>query len=99
MSMHCGTYEASDKSGSAFDGVLREIRNSITDIATELDKQLEENEYVLISEVQAKRLLQPLNEYRIRLIEEIGHDDFNREIQREEDEDMDPLSLGILMRI
>ncbi|MBV2096541.1 MAG: hypothetical protein AB2731_09415 [Candidatus Thiodiazotropha sp.] len=99
MSMHCGTYEASDKSGSAFDGVLREIRNSITDIATELDKQLEENEYVLISEVQAKRLVQPLNEYRIRLIEEIGHDDFNREIQREEDEDMDPLSLGILMRI
>jgi hypothetical protein len=36
--IHCGAYEASDKSGSAFDGVFREIRNSIIDIATELDQ-------------------------------------------------------------
>ncbi len=89
--IHCGTYEARDKSGSAFEGVLKEVRASIFDLATEIDRQLEENEYVLLSTEQAKQLIEPLNDYHNRLIEEIGHDDFNREIQREEDEGMNPV--------
>ena len=89
--IHCGSYEASDKSGSAFEGVIKEIRSSIEEIAEDFDRQLDDAEYVLIQPEQAHELIKVLSSYRSRLIKEIGNEDFNQEILREENAGMDPV--------
>ncbi|MBL4900908.1 MAG: hypothetical protein JKX76_14960 [Colwellia sp.] len=89
--IHCGTYEAAEKSGSAFEGVIDEIRSSIEVIAENFDRQLEEGEYVLILPKQAKKLIETWSNYRSHLINEIGNEDFDQEILREENAGMDPV--------
>jgi hypothetical protein len=89
--IHCGTFEAADKSGSAFEGVIKEIRSSIESIAEDFARQLDEGEYVLISPLMAKNLIEVLDIYLILLIKEIGNDDCHQEILREENAGMDPV--------
>lgn len=89
--IHCGSYESGDKSGSAFEGVLKDIRAHVQEIAEDIERQLEEGEYVLIEVAEVKKLIEPLTNYRDNLIEEIGHDNFDKEIAREEEAGMDPV--------
>ena len=90
--IYCGTFESRDKSGSAFSGVLESIRPSIQKLALNIDEQLKDQEYVVFSVEQAKGLIPVLTKYRDDLIKEIGHDDFDKEIYREESEGMDPVN-------
>ncbi len=89
--IHCGSFKAGDKSGSAFEGVIKDIRNKIEEIAEDIDQQLDENEYVLLSKDQAETLLVPLEEYINSLVAEIGHESWNLEIENEEKAGMDPV--------
>lgn len=91
-SIHCGSFVSGDKSGSAFEGVLKDMRVLIPEIAEEIDRQLEEGEYVLIEPGEVKKLIEPLTNYRLKLVEEIGHDKFDQEISREEEAGMDSVS-------
>ncbi|MEL3921449.1 hypothetical protein [Aeromonas enteropelogenes] len=89
--INCGSFQAGDKSGSAFEGVLNEIKSSIESLASELFQQLESEEYVLITQERIPELSSVLQEYRKELIRDIGHEDFAMEIEREESAGMNSI--------
>ena len=89
--IHCGPFEAGDKSGSAFECVLNDLRTQIVEIAEDISLQLEENDYVLLSPVQAGKLVDPLKKYIDHLVAEIGHENWSQEIENEEKAGLDPV--------
>jgi hypothetical protein len=89
--IHCGSFEASDKSGSAFEGVIKDIRLEIYEIAEDIDQQLDSQEYVLLSTEQAAALTVPLEKYINYLVAQIGHDNCELEIENEEKAGMDSI--------
>jgi hypothetical protein len=88
----CGSFQGEDKSGSAFEGVLNDITHLDGSLIEDIRSGLEEAEYVLISEQQAELLLPMLLKYRDQLISQIGHENWGREVQTEEEAGMDPVA-------
>lgn len=90
--INCGSFQGEDKSGSAFEGVLNDITHLNGQLIEDIRAGLEEAEYVLISEQQAELLVPMLRKYRDQLISKIGHDNWAREVQAEEEAGMDPVT-------
>jgi len=84
-----GSFRGSDKSGSAFEGVLDALDGD-PDLVEEIRSSFSDAEYLLISEEQAGRLLPLLANYKRKLVAEIGHDDWSKETAAEEAAGLDP---------
>lgn len=90
--IHCGSFRSRDKSGSALEGVLRDLADSGSATAAELFSVLADApEYVEISVTQSGDLLPFLVPYRERLLSEMGHADWCREVEIEEANGMPPI--------
>ena len=86
--INCGSFIGDDKSGSSFEAVINRIRNDVKIIAEDIDAQLKENEYVLVSPENAKILFPLLQKLEVDLISEIGSDNWHEEVQKDEDSGM-----------
>ena len=86
----CGTFSGEDKSGSPLFEVLKELRDAPADVVGAIDGAFGHQDYALISESDARRLLPSLIAYRTHLISEIGHDSWRQEAIGEIRAGMDP---------
>lgn len=74
----CGSFQGSDKSGSAFEAVLDALPLQARDWVEAARQQLDSADVVLLEVDHAQGLLPFLKGYQTRLIAEIGHDDWER---------------------
>ncbi|WP_010175810.1 hypothetical protein [Pseudomonas sp. PAMC 25886] len=74
----CGSFQGSDKSGSAFEAVLDALPLQARDWVEAARQQLDTADVVLLEVDHAQGLLPFLQDYQTRLIAEIGHDDWER---------------------
>lgn len=87
--IHCGSFKAEDKSGSAFEAVIKDISAEIQEVVRAVDQQLTAQEYVLLTTAHTATLINPLEKYIDLLISQIGHDNHRLEIENEEKAGMD----------
>lgn len=74
----CGSFQGSDKSGSAFEAVLDALPLQARDWVEAARQQLDSADFVLLEVDHAQGLLPFFKDYQTRLIAEIGHDDWER---------------------
>ncbi|MFC4526333.1 hypothetical protein ISN76_19090 [Dyella halodurans] len=91
LHISCGTFSGDDKSGSAFEAVLKALGNVSDDLVPSITSGFETSEFVTISATQAEVLLPALIEYRKALVEEIGHQDWRRATADDEKAGLDPV--------
>lgn len=84
LNISCGEFQADEKSGSAFERVLRELPEFSDAARQEIFAGFDEGEFTLIAPHVAIELIPQLRAYRDSLVSEIGHGDFLREMAREE---------------
>jgi hypothetical protein len=84
LNISCGEFQADEKSGSAFERVLRDLPEISDASRMEILAGFDEGEFILIAPDVAIELIPQLREYRDSLVSEIGHSDFLREMDREE---------------
>jgi len=84
LNISCGAFQAGEKSGTAIERVLRELRELSDESRDEILAGFDEGEFTLIPPDIATELVPRIRNYRDALISEIGHDDFLREMTREE---------------
>lgn len=84
LNISCGEFQADEKSGSAFERVLRDLPEISDASRQEILSGFDEGEFVLIALDAAIELIPQLRAYRDSLVSEIGHSDFLREMEREE---------------
>lgn len=80
----CGKFRGEDKSGSAFQGVLKSLADAPADLIANIISEFDEEGYVEIKAKDAKVLLPLLRKYRRELVKKIGHDDWMKALQAEE---------------
>ena len=86
----CQGFTGNDKSGSAYEGVLDALSVAGSNVVLELKAALDEApEYILISSEQAAQMRPLLVSYHRQLVTEIGHNDWMREVEAEEEAGMD----------
>ena len=90
LNISCGTFYGDDKSGSAFEGVLDALSDAPAELVRSIKEGFDGGDHVLISEKQAASLLPLLVEYRARLVNEMGHEDWASEVAAEEAAELDP---------
>lgn len=93
LNISCGSFQADDKSGSAFESVLLELPDVPAGMKRDILSGFDNEEYVLIDPGHAASLIQPLEAYQKQLIAQIGHSDWMVEAQREEQNGGDPVKL------
>jgi len=84
LNISCGDFQADDKSGSAFERVLRDLPEISDASRQEILAGFDEQDFTLIAPDMALKLIPQLRSYRDLLVTEIGHGDFLREMAREE---------------
>jgi hypothetical protein len=84
LNISCGSFSSGDKAGTPFERVIDELSGVAQEIKKRVLSGFDTDEHTLIGPEDAELLIQPLLAYRNRLVAEIGHDDWMREIDREE---------------
>lgn len=84
LNISCGAFQADDKSGTAIERVLRDLPGFPEKSRNEILAGFDDGNSTLIAPNVAAELVQRLRGYRDALIAEIGHGDFLREMNREE---------------
>ena len=93
LNINCGNFPTDDKSGTAFEHVLKELLGLGEDLKNEILAGLDDGEFTLIQPEQAQLLIKPLTEYKHALVREIGHEDWLKETEREKASGADPVQL------
>ncbi len=93
LNISCGGFLADEKSGSAFERVLLDLSGIEDGVKQQLLSGFDNQEYVLIEAVCAADLVPSIRAYRDKLIMEIGHSDYQREMAQEEQTGSDPVKL------
>jgi hypothetical protein len=93
LNINCGDFPSDDKSGSAFEQVLKELHGLDEDLKNEILAGLDEGEFTLIQPEQAQLIIAPLTKFKASLVREIGHEDWAKETEREELAGADPVEL------
>jgi len=84
LSISCGEFRADDKSGSAFERVLKDLPHLPDEARQAILAGFDDGEFTRIATDVAAALIPHLRAYQDSLIAEIGHSDSLREIEREE---------------
>ena len=91
--IYCGSFSGEDKSASAFEGVLKDMARLrlAPDTVGQLQALLDSGEemHIEIPAPLAEELFPALLEYRQALVADIGHNDWMREAESEDDAGMD----------
>lgn len=93
LHISCGDFQAEEKSGSAIERVLRDLPEFSDTFRQEILAGFDEGESTLIRSEVAVALIPRLRAYRDSLISEIGHSDFLREMNREDQLGIPPVKL------
>ncbi|WP_017461002.1 hypothetical protein [Dyella ginsengisoli] len=93
LNISCGDFLADDKSGSAFERVLIDLPRIDGAIKHQILSSFDSAEYTVIEATLAKDLVSSIRAYRDQLVLEIGHDDYLKEMEREEQTGADPIKL------
>jgi hypothetical protein len=84
LNISCGNFSSEDKAGTPFERVIDELSDIPQEIKKNILSGFDTDEHTFIDPEDAKLLIPPLRAYRNHLVAEIGHDDWMREIDREE---------------
>jgi hypothetical protein len=93
LNISCGKCFADDKAGSAFERVLEDLPNVSDDTKRDILSGFDNNEHTTIGSDIAVHLIDSLRRYRDQLVSEIGHGDWLKEMDREQETGANPVEL------
>lgn len=84
LNISCGSFSSEDNAGTPFERVIDELSGVPVKIKKNILSGFDTDEYTFIDPEDAELLIPALLGYRSFLMAEIGHDNWMREIDREE---------------